>query len=236
MSVLDTLEICFQANLNGVDGQLNGLIAQLGGLSGAAAEAERGVARSGQNMMSALAASIRSGGTRAVSAARMVAQSIRFDGGASGAASAGRGLALGFAAGIRGGQGAVGAAAASLTSAALKRLRSALAIHSPSKVTRGLGANFGAGFAQGIGGAMDQAARAADALGGAAASSLRNAAPPVLGKGGGLRDQMASAVQGALGGVNLTIPLNVDGIKLGEASIRGINAVTKSAGRVLINI
>ena len=45
-----------------------------------------------------------------------------------------------------------------------------------------------------------------------------------------------TAVQRALGGVNLTVPLYVDGMKLGEASIRGINAVTRSAGRVLLEI
>ena len=45
-----------------------------------------------------------------------------------------------------------------------------------------------------------------------------------------------TAVQRALGGMNLTVPLYVDGMKLGEASIRGINAVTRSAGRVLLEI
>ena len=45
-----------------------------------------------------------------------------------------------------------------------------------------------------------------------------------------------AAVQSALGGMEITIPLNVDGMKLGEASIRGINAVTKSAGRLLLTI
>ena len=45
-----------------------------------------------------------------------------------------------------------------------------------------------------------------------------------------------TAVERALGGMQLTVPLNVDGMKLGEASIRGINAVTRSAGRVLLNI
>ena len=36
--------------------------------------------------------------------------------------------------------------------------------------------------------------------------------------------------------LNITIPLSVDGMKLGEASIRGINAVTRSAGRLLLEI
>ena len=47
---------------------------------------------------------------------------------------------------------------------------------------------------------------------------------------------VSDAVNAALGDLNITIPLNVDGIKLGEASIRGINAVTRNAGRLLLNI
>ena len=44
------------------------------------------------------------------------------------------------------------------------------------------------------------------------------------------------AVQGALGDGNIVVPLYVDGVKLGEAAIRGINRVTRSAGRVLLEI
>ena len=39
-----------------------------------------------------------------------------------------------------------------------------------------------------------------------------------------------------LGGETLTVPLNVEGMRLGEASIRGINAVTRSTGRVLLKL
>ena len=52
----------------------------------------------------------------------------------------------------------------------------------------------------------------------------------------GLFPAGAAAVDAALERMNITIPLNVDGMKLGEASIRGINAVTRSAGKVLLNI
>ena len=45
-----------------------------------------------------------------------------------------------------------------------------------------------------------------------------------------------AAVERALGGVQLTIPINVDGVKLGEAAIRGINQVTKNTGRHLLDI
>ena len=51
-----------------------------------------------------------------------------------------------------------------------------------------------------------------------------------------LEDRVRAAVEEALGGVTLTVPLNVDGMRLGEASIRGINAVTRSTGRVLLKL
>ena len=49
-------------------------------------------------------------------------------------------------------------------------------------------------------------------------------------------DTVRAAVEAALGGTELVIPLQVDGMKLGEASIRGINRVTRSAGRLLLEI
>ena len=89
--------------------------------------------------------------------------------------------------------------------------------------------------ALGIGGSVAEVERAADALSGAAMDGL--SAPSLEGvSGGGTAQSVLTAVERALGGVNVVIPLNVDGMKLGEASIRGINAVTKSAGRVLLNI
>ena len=69
-------------------------------------------------------------------------------------------------------------------------------------------------------------------LGGSALGGL-SAMPDVE---GGMAARVQSAVESALGGVELVVPLNVDGMKLGEASIRGINAVTKSTGKVLLNI
>ncbi len=36
--------------------------------------------------------------------------------------------------------------------------------------------------------------------------------------------------------INITVPINVDGIQLGTAAIRGINAVTRATGRMLLDI
>ena len=126
----------------------------------------------------------------------------------------------------------MGAAVKAIVSAATSRIRSLLAIHSPSKVAEGFGAYFGEGFALGVDGSVSEVARAADALAGAAVGAISAPALP-----GEVSEQgTETAVQRALGGVNLTVPLYVDGMKLGEASIRGINAVTRSAGRVLLEI
>ena len=48
MSVLDTLEICFSANLGGVDAQLNALAGQLKDLSGVAAGSESALSSAGR--------------------------------------------------------------------------------------------------------------------------------------------------------------------------------------------
>ena len=260
MSVLDTLEICFSANLGGVDAQLEGLAGQLRGLSGAASEAAGGMRPAGERMIAELRGALAAGmpgvqgdGARLVASLRTALASgqsaIRQAGagaaaqyaagaraGTSGASSAGLALSRGLASGIRSGSGTVGAAVSAVVGSALSRMRSLLAIHSPSKVTRGFGEYFGEGFAEGIDGSARQVARAAEALGGATMAGLSAPALPEMPAGGEVNRLVESAVERALGGVNVVIPLNVDGMKLGEASIRGINAVTKSAGRVLLNI
>lgn len=186
MSVLETLEICFTANLSPVTAQLNGLAGQLRGLSGQ---------------------------TKA----------------------AGYQFSAGFASGIRSGRSVITSAVSSVVNSAMSRMRSLLAIHSPSKVTQGIGGYFGEGFAKGIAGSAALVSGAAQGLGASALVGLNAASLPEAAS----QDVSAlvqSAVDRALGGVQLTVPLMVDGMKLGEASIRGINAVTKSAGRVLLNI
>lgn len=284
MSTLETLEICFQANLGGVDEQLERLAGQLDALDGAALKsggaletAGRGLAEklgegfssalpglrqklvgtgrdmgmwletaarssgadaSGRMLSERFGSGVLSGAGQAGAAARTVAMSAKFDGGAGAAKNAGQMLSEGFAAGIKSRSGAVNAAASAMVAAATRKIRSMLSIHSPSKVAQGFGAFFGEGFALGISGSVDGVERAAGALANGAGAGLRSARLPDVGDAAGASmDRMVqSAVERALGGVQVTVPLNVDGIKLGEASIRGINAVTRSAGRVLLNL
>jgi len=78
--------------------------------------------------------------------------------------------------------------------------------------------------------------RAAGNLGSAAMSGLEDLSMPDLSGGTFANNTARAAVDRMLENVQLTVPIHVDGMKLGEASIRGINAVTKSAGRLLLNI
>lgn len=280
MSVLDTLEICFSANLNDVDAQLNALAGQLGGLSSAALAAQGAFSGAGAQLAAALgggfagavpavqtqvsgagtqlaaslgaaaaparaqgaamatafSAGIQSGASAAASVANSVSTGARFDGGTASARSSGRALANGFAAGIRDGSSAVNSAVNAIVNSATRRIRSLLSIHSPSRVARGLGAYFGEGFAEGIAGSVDNVERASGALSGAAMASLRASDVRGIAPDGGIEGAVGAAVSRALGGVQLTVPIHVDGMKLGEASIRGINAVTRSAGRLLLDI
>ena len=152
------------------------------------------------------------------------------------ATAAGAQLGQGFANGISSKYGAVMAAANRLASAAVSRIRSALSIHSPSKVTYALGEYFGDGFSEGISASIAAAERSASEMSGAAAGMLRTGVDADLRIDGGLRETVRTALGEALGGTDLNVTLEVDGMRLGEASIRGINRVTRSAGRVLLEI
>ena len=85
--------------------------------------------------------------------------------GAAQARGIGSSFSAGLAAGIAAGRSGVVSAAASVARAAAAAARSALAIHSPSKVTEGLGEYFDMGFVRGVRGGMPKIDRAvAEAL------------------------------------------------------------------------
>ena len=200
-----------------------------------AAPEEAGLALAGR-----FAQGILSGQAAAAGAAESLCLAARFsgEGALSAARSAGAALGQGFANGISGKYGAVMRAADRIASAAVNRIRSALRIHSPSKVSYGLGGNFGEGFAGGVRDSLRLAEESAAALSGGAAAALE--AAPAVGETGsgseGLTGLVGAAVREALGETQIVIPLHVDGVKLGEASIRGINLVTRSAGRLLLEL
>ena len=65
-------------------------------------------------------------------------------------ASIGYNVAAGIASGIRSGSGMAAAAARALASSVIATLRASLQVHSPSRVTYGIGENTGVGFVNGI--------------------------------------------------------------------------------------
>ena len=144
----------------------------------------------------------------------LIAQIRQVSAAASGMYSAGLRLSQGLATGIRAGKSSVIKAANEVASAAVSRIRSALQIHSPSRVAQDLGARFSQGFALGMLEGRTQAAASARSLGGVA----------------------AAAVERALGAMRVVAPIEVDGVRLGQAAIRGINAVRRATGRQMLDL
>ena len=225
---LDTLEICFQANMTGITAQLNSLVSQLSAFSSHASSA-------GYRMAQSLAQGLTSGMPLTVSARDALLNAASFSGtnAVSEAFSAGAALSQGLANGILSKKSAVISASRSVSNAAANAMRSTLNIHSPSKVSRALGADFSQGFSLGIGNAMEDVRKRASGLASAAAAGLSAAAVtlPEISSSDGIGSLHPTAQD-----VHLTIHINVDGMRLGEASIRGINAVTRATGKLLLNI
>ncbi|HIS02416.1 MAG TPA: hypothetical protein IAA75_00780 [Candidatus Pullichristensenella avicola] len=150
---------------------------------------------------------------------------------ASSMRQAGLQLSAGLAAGIRAGKSQVLSAASEVANAAASRIRSALRIHSPSRVARDLGARFSEGFALGV---LDGQARAALSAGELAqtAGGAVSAAPMPKAQDG----ELIAAIERALGTLTVVAPIQVDGVRLGEAAISGINAVRRATGRQMLEI
>ena len=147
MSVLDTLEICFSANLNGVDAQLNALAGQLGGLSSAALAAQGAFSGAGAQ----LAAALGGGFAGAVPAIQAQVSGAGMQLAASlGAAAAparaqGAAMATAFSAGIQSGASAAASAANSVSTGA--RFDGGMA--SARSSGRALASGFAAGIRDG---------------------------------------------------------------------------------------
>lgn len=133
----------------------------------------------------------------------------------------------------------VAAAAKALADAAANALRGALNIHSPSKLTYQVGAYFDEGLLEGISASAWQVEREADALGRSAAQALQVPAftpPPVPLSPVFSPSAPAAPSDAALAPISLTIPLEIDGYRLGVAAIEGINRVTQGTGRVELTL
>ena len=130
-------------------------------------------------------------------------------------------------------------AARSLADAAAEALRAALDIHSPSRLTYQVGAYFDEGLLRGISGSAGRVEREAAALGHSAAAALAvpDAPDSPLPNFSPLSPLSAPAADAAaLPPISLTVPLEIDGYRLGVAAIDAINRVTQSTGRVELEI
>ncbi|MCC9919457.1 phage tail protein, partial [Streptococcus agalactiae] len=109
------------------------------------------------NAMSSIRSSISSGMNSAVSVTRSAMNSVvsAMNAAASGARSAGYNTGIGFANGLASTAGTIMAIANSIAANVAATIRSAMDIHSPSRVTRELGAYTGEGFALGMQDWMD---------------------------------------------------------------------------------
>lgn len=147
-------------------------------------------------------------------------------------ANAGQGLANGLTAQ----RGAVVAAAQALADAAAGALREALDIHSPSKVTFAVGELFDEGLLRGIQGSAGRVEKAAGSLGDSAADALRMpeiTLPEASVQAGRRAEPDAETL---LSQLSITVPLEIDGYRLGVAAIEGINRVSQGTGRVELTL
>lgn len=153
------------------------------------------------------------------------------------------GLAAAFqSAGVQAGQGlrngllsqrsAVASAARLIADAAADALRSALQVHSPSRLTYQAGSFFDEGLLQGIRDSASRVEREASSLGLHTARSLD--LPDVEMPLSPLPAFAPSAFVPAEKEmpISIQIPLEIDGYRLGLAAIEGINRVTRGTGRL----
>lgn len=228
MATVETLRVRFEANAGALSAQLSALSNQLARIGSAL-----------DGVGAAWASGITLGAAQVSSAALSVADGTVFASAAAVAAARQAGLQLsrGFAKGISAGMGTVTQAVSRVVNAAVARVKSALRIHSPSRVTFELGGFFGEGFAEGIEATLNRAEAGASDLAAGASAQLSPGArlSGEIGQSSAARE-IAEALSAAMGETQLVVPINVDGMKLGEASIRGINRVRASTGRLMLDI
>ena len=209
------------ALLTAASQQADGLI---DAFSAAGSQAGDGLARGIQSRQSHVAAAAQA----VAAAADLSSLSAAFSGAGS---RAGEGLA----GGILSRQGSIVSAARQVAAAAAAALKNALDIHSPSRVTYQTGALFDAGLIDGIAGSARQVEMEAAALGHTAAAALSphlpddsGFVPPAPAAGPGREDTPLQ--------INLTVPLEIDGYRLGVAAIEGIQQVQGGSGRIELDL
>lgn len=160
----------------------------------------------------------------------MVGEAVQaVDGMAAAFYQAGIRAAHGLRQGLLAGKGGVVQAAAQLANAASEALRASLQIHSPSRVTREMGQMFDQGFLQGI---LDRAPRIEEET-----RHISRRAAEGLGERAAVGTSPASVAPAAQPTpVHLTLPLEIDGYRLGVAVIENVNRIRQQTGRVELDL
>ena len=140
---------------------------------------------------------------------------------------AGARAAQGLGQGILAHKETVAAAAQALAQAAADAMRTALQIRSPSRVTREMGLMFDRGFLEGIVQEMPMAEQQSRSLATRAAAALEENVPAAA-------HAPVSAQTAAP--VHVTLPLEIDGYRLGMAVLENINRIMDATGRVELNL
>lgn len=142
---------------------------------------------------------------------------------------AGLQAAQGLSTGLLLGKGSVVRAAATLAAAAANAIRDTLQIRSPSRVTREMGQMFDEGFLQGILENTPRIEEETRRVSHQAAQGLQEAMPqPSSGKRAG-DDAWAAPL-------HVTLPLEIDGYRLGMAVLENVNRIRQSTGRVELQL
>lgn len=142
---------------------------------------------------------------------------------------AGLQAAQGLRAGLLLGKGSVVRAAAELAAAAAQAIRDTLQIRSPSRVTREMGQMFDEGFLQGILENTPRIEEETRRVSHQAAQGLQGAAPHGAFSG-------ASGDAAFSAPVHVTMPLEIDGYRLGMAVLENVNRIRQSTGRVELQL
>ncbi len=141
---------------------------------------------------------------------------------------AGYQAARGLQKGLLSGKNQVAAAAAQVAAAATAALRGALQIHSPSRVTRDMGRMFDLGFLNGLMEDIPQVEAQSRSLGIRAANALEQTGPQTASR--------QRAATGEAAPIHITVPLEMDGYRLGLAVIENVNRIMNATGRVELKL
>ena len=153
------------------------------------------------------------------------------DGLAASFTAAGSSAGDGLRNGILARRGAIISAAQAVAAAAANALRNALIIHSPSRLTYQVGTYFDQGLLNGIADSAGQVEREAELLGRSAAEALRSVPDAALPEAAPF-SAAAPGIDQVLNNLTITVPLEIDGYRLGVAAIESINRVSGGTGRV----